>query len=204
MLTKEYVLENVKYKLVNGKTEHGFVDFPTKDLLDLKAEYRIENEKGDYTESILVTNQFMEYYDLSLEELDNRAKENTLNGEFLLKTLEGTLMELNSDVDIEGKTGAFVLTNKKKFNGSTVLLYNGFLKYVSNRLNSNLLILPSSIHEVIVLKLETGEDINFFRNLVAEINAIEVAPEEVLSNNVYIYNRNLDKLIIAWKEKEND
>lgn len=32
MLTKEYVLENVKYKLVNGKTEHGFVDFPTKDL----------------------------------------------------------------------------------------------------------------------------------------------------------------------------
>lgn len=139
----------------------------------------------------------MEYYDLSLEELDNRAKENTLNGEFLLKTLEGTLMELNSDVDIEGETGVFVLTNKKKFNGSTVLLYNGFLKYVSNRLNSNLLILPSSIHEVIVLKLETGEDINFFRNLVAEINATEVAPEEVLSNNVYIYNRNLDKLIIA-------
>lgn len=196
MLTREYVLENVKYKLVNGKTRHGGTNFPTKDLLNLKAEYRIEIKKGDKTASALISDEIMKYYDLNLTELDNHAKENTLSEKFVFKTLESILKEL-TNVDWNEETGSFILTNKRNFNGATVLLYDDILNTVANKLDSDLLILPSSIHEVLVLKLERNVNIDFLKNLVTEVNATEVAPEEVLSDTVYLYSRNLNKLMMA-------
>jgi len=61
----------------------------------------------------------------------------------------------------------YVLTNQKKMQGAVVLFYDGLLEQVAEKMNSNIIILPSSVQE------------------------------EVLSNYVYRYGRGIKKLEIA-------
>ena len=56
-----------------------------------------------------------------------------------------------------------------------------------------MVILPSSIHEVLLLKHEKGMDFKDMRETVMEINRNEVPEEDVLSDSVYLYD---------WKKKE--
>ena len=55
-------------------------------------------------------------------------------------------------------------------------------------------ILPSSIHEVLLIPWDSSEDIGYLRDMVTEINTTQVQLEEVLSNNVYIYDGNEIKI----------
>ena len=45
----------------------------------------------------------------------------------------------------------YVLTNKSRINGAAGIMYEGVLKKLADKLESDMYILPSSIHEVIIL-----------------------------------------------------
>ena len=90
----------------------------------------------------------------------------------------------------------YVLTNKIGINGAAVILYDNVLKMIAEELESDLIILPSSIHEVIVIK-DDGADPDILKQIVCEVNLCEVTAVEVLSGNVYRYSRKENKLTIA-------
>ena len=91
----------------------------------------------------------------------------------------------------------YVLTNKEKINGATVLLYPDVLEQLAKNADSSFYILPSSIHEVILLL--DNHDINAeeLQNMVISVNREEVAAEEVLSNEVYRYDKKEHTLSMA-------
>ena len=61
-----------------------------------------------------------------------------------------------------------------------------------------LTILPSSIHECLIINAEDApKDIDELREMVKEVNETVVSDQDILSNNVYIYNRTTDKITIA-------
>ena len=61
-----------------------------------------------------------------------------------------------------------------------------------------LTILPSSIHECLIINAEDEpKDIDELREMVKEVNETVVSDQDILSNNVYIYNRITDKITIA-------
>ena len=86
----------------------------------------------------------------------------------------------------------FVATNNKKVNGAGVILYEGLLKTFAKKIGSDFYILPSSIHEVIFVPANGDMDVRYLIQMVKEVNATEVSPSEVLSDNVYKYHADTD------------
>ena len=71
------------------------------------------------------------------------------------------------------------------------MLYSGKMKELADTMHSDLVILPSSLHEVLLLPDDAGMH-GRFREMVREVNRSAVDPEEVLSDNIYRYSREKD------------
>ena len=88
------------------------------------------------------------------------------------------------------------MTNKNMTWGAVNILYTDSLKQMADFLDSDLWILPSSVHEIILLKADPDTSL-ILRNMVQEINDTYVEENEVLSNNIYYYNRNTNEISIG-------
>ena len=90
----------------------------------------------------------------------------------------------------------WVISNDRGINGAVSMLYEDKLHTLATEMESDLYILPSSVHEVIAVSTSMG-DPNELAEMVAEINMDQVALEERLSNQVYHYDKDLRKLSLA-------
>lgn len=99
------------------------------------------------------------------------------------------LMPLYIDGGNELDKRMYIITNKNRNFGATCLVYPGLLDSIYEKVGGDYYILPSSIHECIALKVNDDLDPKILRALVRKINYTEVKPEEVLSDNVYVYRR---------------
>lgn len=88
----------------------------------------------------------------------------------------------------------YVATNSKKLNGACVMLYDGLLRDFARKVGRSFYIIPSSIHEVILIPDTLDMDIRYMKAMVKEVNGTEVALDEVLSDNVYRYDIDTDRI----------
>jgi len=88
----------------------------------------------------------------------------------------------------------YVLTNQSKFLGAVSMLCDKALAEVAEEVDSDLVILPSSVHEVIIVPHVEERDFDILREMVREINGSQVEPQEVLSDNIYFYDRKEHKV----------
>lgn len=125
--------------------------------------------------------------DLRQEALIYKEKEH-ISDEGMLSdtTLELMAEELLAQYT-EGDTplDMHVLTNHTRCNGAAVLLYPQALKMAADRLGGDFYVLPSSVHEVILLPAEPDINASALLSMVCDINANDVAPTERLSNTIY-------------------
>ena len=85
----------------------------------------------------------------------------------------------------------YVFTNKMRVLGAAGAFLGSKVKELSKQLESNLFILPSSIHEAILIP-DTGKmSVEEFSEMVREINLEQVPEEERLADDIYYYNRAL-------------
>lgn len=102
----------------------------------------------------------------------------------------------NQIICIEKDT-MYILTNKSKLFGAGVILYKPILKMIAQKLDDDVYILPSSIHEVILMPKRLVTDEKELKQIVVDTNENVVAVEEVLSDSVYLYNRDEDEICIV-------
>lgn len=88
----------------------------------------------------------------------------------------------------------FILTNALRNQGAAAILYDGILKRLSDKFGSDLYILPSSIHECIIISAEEEDAREGLERLVCRVNHSQVAKEERLSDHVYRYERKTDEI----------
>ena len=88
----------------------------------------------------------------------------------------------------------FVLTNEYWTNGAACIFYTGLLEQISQTLDTDLYIIPSSIHEVILLPLNEKIDMEELDRMIQQVNQEDLKPGEVLSHHVYMYRRTDKKL----------
>lgn len=81
-------------------------------------------------------------------------------------------------------------------NGASIILYNEKLAELSAKLDDDLLIMPSSIHEVLAVPA-SSIDVEDLKNMVREVNDTEVSEQEILGYSVYRYNRETDTIEVA-------
>ena len=83
----------------------------------------------------------------------------------------------------------YILSNTCGINGATVVLYEDILKDFAGKIQEDVIILPSSIHEVLLVPNSKVHDIEEMKAMVEHINRTEVSKTDVLSDNVYLYSR---------------
>lgn len=102
--------------------------------------------------------------------------------------------QMSSDA-IEKKISMYVLTNKQKMYGAACMLYPEILKNFAEKMKQDFYILPSSVHEVILVPANAGTDQESLREIVTDINRTQVAEDEILADSVYFYSRSRDKIV---------
>lgn len=212
---KEYPIENlvtdfdkikdqIVLRVVGKENNHKLMDMaPYREENDLLVTFRWiikSDEKGLGT--VLITNELMEGWsrkqEIDMDELYKLASENTqrmfpvyvTTMEDMLFGLMDGMTELEEFLPVldQNSLPMYIITNQAKINGATAVLYPGVLDTMAEKLNGNFFILPSSIHEVIVVPDNEMVNIKDLQAMVKEVNAEQVAPDEVLSNSVYWFD----------------
>ena len=109
-----------------------------------------------------------------------------------LSTMMDELIPVQNSNTVTNKM--YVATNSSGVNGSVWLLYQNEMNELSERLNSSLYILPSSIHELIILAAKDSPSNKQLLEMVNDVNNTQVPPNEILSTNVYFYDQNKREL----------
>lgn len=197
----ENVRKTIVYKLVNyQKNKKLLEDVPYKRVLDLAVVFYclIEQRKG-VSATALIHNEHLRIWNVTEDEIYNDALKNTpvlLTGSIvpmskILSEIAGTAPVDNDEKVCEytGEDILYVLTNSSRVNGAACILYDNLLKKFANDVHSDLYILPSSVHEVIIVPKKNAFDKSELADMVREVNEQGVSQDEILSDNVYEYNR---------------
>lgn len=158
---------------------------------------------GDPSATVLIQDSFLPLWGIDRDELLRAAKENTPcllmpvirgMGE-VIAGLEDVIAGLPGSWGLCGagrmaETGMYVLTNRHALNGSVCILYPGLLKGLADRLQDDLCIIPSSIHEVLIIPAgKTAGNREWLSQMVQEVNRTQLEREEALADHVYYYSR---------------
>ena len=197
----ENVRKTIVYKLVNyQKNKKLLEDVPYKRVLDLAVVFYclIEQRKG-VSATARIHNEHLRIWNVTEDEIYNDALKNTpvlLAGSIvpmskILSEIAGTAPVDNDEKVCEytGEDILYVLTNSSRVNGAACILYDNLLKKFANDVHSDLYILPSSVHEVIIVPKKNAFDNSELADMVREVNEQGVSQDEILSDNVYEYNR---------------
>lgn len=222
----EKVKTKLALKLINKeKNKEMLAEMPHRDFLDMAVVfYCLMDSPSAGTAAILIRETHMKNWGISTEVLYEDA---LANAEKMLPGTIRTMEELLSRMVLEdefpvwewkeqedfpklegvaeknpdlGGIPLLVLTNSRRYLGAACILYRGILERFAKKLGENLYILPSSVHEVILLpETKVNSSKNLLR-MVMEVNRTQLAPEEVLSDTVYYYDRKSGKISI-YEEK---
>ena len=85
----------------------------------------------------------------------------------------------------------YILTNHYRTNGATVILYEDLLRQLAEKFQQDFLLLPSSIHEVLLIPVDSAdsEDLSRYTRMVQEVNETQLADDEILSDHAYYFSR---------------
>ncbi|MCR5279741.1 MAG: DUF5688 family protein [Lachnospiraceae bacterium] len=198
----EKMREHIVCKLISvDRNEDILKDVPFVPFLDLAAVFycNVNLSKG-HQGSVLIRNNHFKTWNITVDELYKDALENNRKQ---LGTSARPIADVLTDLfTYLGKTAPegeepavipediqmYVLTNKNGLNGAACMLDRVFMEDFGNKLGGSYFILPSSVHELIVLPVCKDMEIGHLREMVKLINKTEVPREEVLSDEVYIYD----------------
>lgn len=148
--------------------------------------------------SILVYQNHLNGWGITEEELFRIARENTLRiqpEEFVSMNtiLKKHHVEFGEDSEPQPM---FVLTNRGNYFGAVCMIFDSVLSEIGETLQDDFWVLPSSIHECVIVPAQVQTNGTELETLVQEINRKEVQAEEFLSDEIYFYHRMLHKLIM--------
>ncbi len=194
------VRDRITCRLVNYERNRELLKrTPHERYLDLAVVYhcRVDGEVLGHAfagqGSILVQNAHMDMWEVTPEELHDAAVSNTVRllpyDLIDLRDMLRDMLELEPEREVRGKSPMYVLTNSEKWYGAVNILFDSVLEAVGERLKSDFYVLPSSVHECMIVPAGDGVEARPLRQMVHEINGTFVEPEEILGDSVYFYNR---------------
>lgn len=189
-------------KLIHrGKNEKLLNDIPYVPWMDLAIVVFVLLEVSPYgTATVLVRKEHLEIWGLTEAQLFDEAKKNTpilLPYQFCpMRKLLREICPYAVDEGEKEEESLYVLSNKLRSFGAASMLYEGILEKVGQKLGENYYILPSSIHEVIVVPESKSPVKQDLEEMVREINETQVEEEEVLSDRVYYFSRKENRLFL--------
>lgn len=186
------------YRLVSGEKNTSYLaSLPHLPFLNLAIIFLIVHHLSEEgLESICVTNDLQKKWNISTRELYLIAARNTPR---LLPpsidTMEHTIETLfDSPFDALVNSGEpvspmYIVSNQYGINGAAVLLYENLIQEFADQEQCNFYILPSSIHEILLIPDLSPKSLSYLSKMVREINQKHVKEDEILSDCAYYYDR---------------
>ncbi|MDD3251476.1 MAG: DUF5688 family protein [Lachnospiraceae bacterium] len=207
----------IMFRLIHAASNQALlVDVPHIVCLDLAIVFYLflgRSESGQMT--AMIHNEHQRHWGVSEQELWKLALQNTqkefpaeihdmsdMMKEIAKKNLGDLYDEAFLDellTEDEAIIPLYVLTNQIGVNGACCMLYPDTLKNFADFLNQDLVVLPSSLHEVLITPDTTETSYEELSSLVTSINQQDVPMEDQLSNQVYLYTRSDHQLHLVTK-----
>lgn len=211
----EYLKDKIMFRMIHNVSNQVLLsDVPHIPYLDLSIIFFLSLERTETGQvTAMIHNSHARMWNVTAKDLWRLARENTPR-EFpaeiqsmqeLLQTMAGdtsqdacdpSLLELLLQSPIE-TIPLYVLTNQTGLYGAACMIYQDILKDFAARLEKDLIVLPSSVHEVLLTPDSPDTSYEDLSNMVRTINTQEVPLEDQLSNQVYLYTRSDDRLRIV-------
>lgn len=203
----------IVYRLVNAKRNQELLEeIPHIPFLDLAVTfYYLVEQNADGISSIRISNSLIEQWGVNIQTLMELASQNTPRlfpyqfhplQQFLQTVFGvGKAYDMASQETIE--VPIHLLTNTMGINGAAVWLYPDLLSKIAKVLGSNFYILPSSIHELLLLREEESITEEGLLEMVAHVNRACVLPAEILSDNIYLYDKEKNAVCIIEQTSDN-
>lgn len=175
--------------------EEKLAQIPHKNVEDMALVYRFEEESSVYgSASILITNEMLAVYDITADQLHEDAmKAAVQNRPAKLHNMNDVMRDMMGDmsglVPMNEPSPLWVATVEGGQNGAGVIQYPGFLDQAAEALGGDFYVLPSSVHEVLLVADNGSMELGYLEEMVRGVNETEVSPAERLSDNVYHYDR---------------
>ena len=207
-LNWETVRGNIYAKLVNAEqNKEQLGTIPHRPFLDLAVVYyAVASDLGiQGTSTILIRNEHMEMWGQDENALYQAAMSNMRSeGEPDLKSIADVIknilpdaVDFMEDRECCPNPDMYVLTNRRKCFGASELLDRNTLQMIADKVGDGFIVLPSSLHEVIILDPNNAAEYEELAEMVKEVNDTQVSVEERLSYHVYVYSRDGEMLKIA-------
>lgn len=190
------VKDRICYRLINQKKNELLLDqIPHMDVMDLSLCFFYAYQGPALGNgSILIHNSHVDMWKTNTSELMRLATQNTKKL-FPWKMMEmADVIKEVMEFDAEAELPMKIVTNNTRIFGATCMIYPEVLENIAERFGENFYILPSSVHEVLVMPHSAVDDPETTQKMVQEINSEHVEAEEILSDSLYFYD-NAEKCI---------
>lgn len=188
----------IKMKLINYEKNVDLLkDVVHRKELDLAVVFMIvleSKENDDLSGTILIRRELFDLWEISEDTLYQVAKDNMKNS-FETTSLNSLIYTVMKQFGIEGFPVSnplfelYVLTTSSRLNGAVGMLQTGLLKAFMQKHNvEQLIIFPSSVHEVLLFPYRSEVAKDNLYEMVREINTKELKEVDFLSNNVYLFD----------------
>ncbi|MBE5851904.1 MAG: hypothetical protein E7299_02980 [Lachnospiraceae bacterium] len=155
--------------------------------------YYFERTNNGMIATITITDSLSERLGYDIDKLKQLAMENTprlLPLKFesvpnLLSGLEGFSDELYEQANIP----MYVISNERNSYGAIALLYPGVREMLFDMFESDLVLIPSSIHEWLVIPQLEGIELKEIDEMIYSVNQTQLIAEEVLGERAYVLKR---------------
>ena len=207
------IKDKIDCRLLNmEKNEEYLKDRPFTQVEDLAVVYSIDLGGNDIDGkmSTVITDNLMGQWGISTEELHSVAMENLENSDSKFMSMRDTIVALMfPDMDPSDPTidmmlppmdpdkVMYVLTSDDKMYGAKQLLNTEKMDDIAEQLGGDFIVLPSSIHESIILPNAAGIDKNELEGIVQSVNSTVLEAQDFLSDNVYCYDAQDHELLRA-------
>lgn len=216
----EKAKDRLALKIIPTCPNEGFLAItPHKEILNMSVIVMVvapESETGKETVATsVVTKGLMEQWGKTEEQLFADAEKSTQKiRPYQVKSMAETLAEMmNTSVDElplpNDGPQMYVVTNNVKIHGASVLAYPKFFDEMAELMNGSFYVIPSSIHEILVIPEKDAMELSDLDAMVMEVNTTQVDPTEQLADNAFHYDAT-EKIFETCEdykermEKEND
>lgn len=203
--------DNIVFQVINTlQNEDMLRDMPHREFQDLSIIYRwVVKVDENGIQSSAIRNNLAEQLGMNEEQLFKCAVDNTrrifpptvksmndvIREMFISDGMSAEVADMMIGEMPEDKM-MWVISNDRGINGAGSMLYEDNLHKLAMKLETDLYILPSSVHECIAVSTNVGDPYEL-AEMVSEINMGQVALEDRLSNQVYHYDKDARRLTLA-------
>lgn len=194
-LNYDRVKDQIVMKLINTEKNSALLsDVPHMDFLDLSIVFQVLVSHANIGgASVLIHNAHAKLWGVNCDELYKCALKNT--PQLLPYEIKGIsdviceIMEMDKESkDFGEQIPMYVLSNSRRIDGAACMIYPQLIEDFATAVGGNLYIIPSSVHELLLLPacaVDNGEELI---NIIKEVNETQLLTEEILSDSLYVYD----------------